>query len=180
MKKVLFTFLALLLISCNTGQMKYGQGGRNACQFVKEQVPGMREDIQSVEVVKEDSLMGDIGITFAKTTLAKSCVDFMEGRLSKEKFTKVIDSLSNVGTDIYYSWKYSTVVNDSLKFLPKYTHLWRKVYTIRVTMKSGITKEPRVLMDQDGTTPRMIEKDMEKDIEEFTKKILEAQEMTWF
>ena len=57
--------------------------------------------------------------------------------------------------------------------------MWRKVYTVKVTMKSGTTKEPRVLMDTDGITPRMMERDMEKAIEEHTKHILEVQEYLW-
>ncbi len=47
---------------------------------------------------------------------------------------------------------------------------------VRVTMKSGDTREPRVLMDNDGITPRMMEVDMQKAIEDHTQRILEAQE----
>ena len=43
-------------------------------------------------------------------------------------------------------------------------------------MKSGDTREPRVLMDNDGITPRMMEVDMQKAIEDHTRRILEAQE----
>ena len=46
-------------------------------------------------------------------------------------------------------------------------------------MKSGTTKEPRVMMDNDGITPRMIERDMENAIRDFTNKILDAQELLW-
>ena len=179
MKKVLFMLLLFSLVACNMEQLKFGQGGKNACQFVKEKVPGLREDIQSVEVINEDSLIGDIGLTFAEQKLAQASADFTKGALTKDAFTAVIDSLTNVGTDIYYSWKYSIVANDSLKLLPKYEHLWRKTYTVRITMKSGVTQEVRVLMDNDGITPVTIEKDVEQELEDFTKKILEAQEMTW-
>lgn len=182
MKKV-FLFWALLAVTvaaCNTEQIKYGQGGRNACQYVKEQVPGLRDDIETIEVINEDSLLGDIGLTFDEVTLAKSGAEFSQGRISADKYRAIIDSISNDATDVYYSWKYSTVVNDSLKTLSKYDGKWRKVYTVRVTMKSGTTKEPRVLMDNDGVKPYMMERDMDKRIEDFTQKIIEAQRMLYF
>lgn len=50
--------------------------------------------------------------------------------------------------------------------------MWRKVYTIRVTMKSGSTKEPRVLMDQDGITPRCMEKEFEKELKDYVDKMM--------
>lgn len=177
MKKVLLFVMMCVTIGCS--QSKYGQGGDNACQFVKEQTSGQSADINTIEVIHEDSLLSDAGLTIADVTLAKSCAEFKQGKMSKEAFTAVIDSLSNAATDVYYSWKYSIVANDSLKKLPKYGHLWRKVYTVKVTMKSGVTKEPRVLMDNDGVTPRMLEKDIEKTLDEFTKKVLEAQELSW-
>jgi len=66
-----------------------------------------------------------------------------------------------------------------LKNLKKYDGQWRKVYTIRVTMKSGITKEPRVMMDKDGLTPRIMEKDIEKILDDFSKKTIEAERILW-
>ena len=35
------------------------------------------------------------------------------------------------------------------------------------------------MMDNDGITPRMIERDMENTIRDFTNKILDAQELLW-
>ena len=58
------------------------------------------------------------------------------------------------------------MVNDSLHQQPKYDYQWRKVYKVQVTMKSGDTKTPRVLMDQDGITPRCLEKEFEKTLQE--------------
>lgn len=176
MKKLLTIILVLITISCSS---KFGQGGNNACQYVKEQVPGLANDIASIEVIKEDSLLSDAGMVYGEVLLARSCAEYQEGKLSKDTLRDIIDSLSNNATDISYSWRFSTVINDSLKTLAKYENQWRKAYTVRITMKSGDTKEPRVLMDNDGTTPRMMERDMEKAIEEFTKKILSAQELLW-
>ncbi len=179
MKKYLVIAFLLVLTGCNQTQMKYGQGGKNACQFVKEQVPGLRDDIQDVEVIAEDSLLCDLGMTFGDLTLSKQGAAFLKGEISKEELRATIDSVAKAATDVEYSWRFSNVVNDSLKQLSKYDGMWRKVYTIKVTMKSGTTKEPRVLMDTDGQTPRMMERDMEKAIEEHTKHILEVQEYLW-
>lgn len=181
MKRRIIILLAIvsMAVSCDQVNNKYGQGGRNAAQYVKEQVPGLCEDIASVEVIEEDSLLGDIGLIFGSTILAKSSLEFQEGTLSKDKFNAIIDSLAHDATDVEYSWRFSNVINDSLRTLQKYSGQWRKVYTVRVTMKSGTTKEPRVLMDNDGITPRMIERDMENIIGDFTNKILDAQELLW-
>ena len=159
--------------------MRYGQGGENACQYVKEQVPGLREDIQSLEVIAEDSLLCDMVMSFGDITLSKQGAAFLTGEISKDQLRVTIDSIARAATDVEYSWRFSNVINDSLRKLSKYDGKWRKVYTVKVTMKSGITKEPRVLMDIDGKTPRMMERDMEKAIEEHTKHILEVQEYLW-
>ena len=103
----------------------------------------------------------------------------LKGEISKEELRTTIDSVAKAATDVEYSWRFSNVVNDSLRQLSKYDDMWRKVYTVKVTMKSGTIKEPRVLMDTDGKTPRMMERDMEKAIEEHTKHILEVQEYLW-
>ena len=179
MKKYLAIAILIVFTACNQTQMKYGQGGKNACQFVKEQVPGLRDDIQDIEVIAEDSLLCDLGMTFGDLTLSKQGVAFLKGEISKVELSATIDSVAKAATDVEYSWRFSNVVNDSLKQLPKYDGLWRKVYTVKVTLKSGTTKEPRVLMDTDGKTPRMMERDMEKAIEEHTKHILETQEYLW-
>lgn len=57
MKNFFIIAILFVLTGCNQTQMKYGQGGKNACQFVKEQVPGLRDDIQDLEVIAEDSLL---------------------------------------------------------------------------------------------------------------------------
>ena len=179
MKKFYVISLLMVMVACSQTKMRYGQGGENACQYVKEQVPGLREDIQSVEVISEDSLLCDIGISFGDIALSKQGAAFLKGEIGKDELSATIDSIAKAATDIEYSWRFSNVVNDSLRQLSKYDGMWRKVYTVKVTMKSGTIKEPRVLMDTDGKTPRMMECDMEKAIEEHTKHILEVQEYLW-
>ena len=177
---ILVIVLSTTLSACDTEQLKYGEGGRNACLFVREQVPELRDDIDKIEVIGEDSLLGDLWMSFASVELAKNGAEYMKGNLKKEEYSAFIDSLTAVATDMYESWMFSIVVNDSIKQLPKYKDELRKVYKIRVTMKSGVIKEPRVLMDKDGLTPRMLEKDIEKSINDFTQKILSAKELLWY
>lgn len=168
MKKLLLFVAVMLVASCSQVANKYGQGGKNAVQYVKEQVPGLRDDIESIEVIGEDSLLCDIGLTFGNLQMLRAEGDFYEGKISRARLDAIIDSVAKAITDVEFSWKFSNVINDSLRKLTKYDHQWRKVYQIRVTMKSGDVKEPRVLMDQDGITPRCLEKDFEKTLQKYT------------
>lgn len=175
MKKIMFLALFIVgLTACVTEQDKYGQGGRNACQFVKEQVPELRDDIDKIEVVEEDSLLSDNMLSFGRAQFANAGSDFWNKKITRQEYKQIIDSTANAIQDVQYSWQYSVAVNDSLKQLEKYKQCWRKVYTIRVTMKSGTTQEQRILMDSDGITPRMLEKDFFNKLQEYTDKALQA------
>lgn len=176
-KKVFIGLVGLMgLMSCVDGGMKYGKGGENAIQFVKEQVPGLRDDIASVEVIEEDSLLSDIALVYDAVSFAKAGADFWQGTISREEYRKIIDKREHLLNDIEYSWRFPLVVNDSLKKLGKFDGMWRKVYKVLVTMKSGDTKNPRVLMDGDGITPRMMERNFERQLEEYRREIMQANE----
>lgn len=136
MRKFLF-FALLMVVSC---MGKYGKGGDNAAQFVREQVVGNPDNIASIETILEDSLLGDAFLSFYQTPA---------------------DERLKILQDVLDSWLFGIVVNDSLKTLKKYDGVWRKVYTVRVTMKSGVKNDVRVLMDGDGATPRMLERDFD-------------------
>ena len=176
-KKVFIGLVGLMgLIGCVDGGMKYGKGGENAIQFVKEQVPGLRDDIASVEVIEEDSLLSDIALAHDAARFAMAGADFWQGNISREEYQRIIDERERLLYDIEYSWRFPLVVNDSLKKLSKFENQWRKVYKVLVTMKSGDTREPRVLMDGDGITPTMLERDFEMQLEEYHREILQANE----
>ncbi len=165
MKKIITTVVlaAFFMLGCDNDRMKYGQGGVNAIQFVKEQVPELSNDIDKIEVIGEDSLLTDLGLTFASNRAASIKAAYFEGRISYDEMSRVLDSCKAELMVVEQSWKYGTVS----KKIKKYEYQWRKVYTIRVTMKSGVTKEPRVLMDQDGVTPRIVESDFMLDLLKF-------------
>ncbi len=157
-----------------TGLVDYGRGGENACQFVREQVPELREDIESVEVVGVDSLLSDSWLAFDRARFAIARSNYLKGEMSSDEYMGIIDERQQILSDVENSWVYGIVVNDSLKTLKKYDNVWRKVYKVKVKMKSGVIKEPRVLMDNDGETPRMLEKDFEMDLKEYRQEIIDA------
>lgn len=159
----------LTLTGCN----EYGIGGKNACMFVKEREPVLCEFFKDVEVIEEDSLLYDLAL--GNLALSEQLNAFLKKEINKERFSEIIDSLSEVVTDVEYSW-ISRSVNDSLRLLPKYDGMWRKAYTVKITMKSGTVKKTRVLMDRDGKTPRMMESDMVKAVSEHEERIREAKD----
>lgn len=174
MKKVLF-LLFIVVSSCSNDGMKYGKGGENAVQYLKEKTISISSEIKKIEVTGVDSLLCDRALVLNSVAFAKAGADFAEKKISRDEYQNIIDKFSQTATDIVYSWEFSTVINDSLSKLDKYKYDWRKVYKITTTMKSTITKTTRVLMDQDGTTPRMTEKEFMDEISEWTDKIVEAQ-----
>lgn len=156
MKKVLFLLLAMAsMMACNSEQNKYGIGGQNACQFVKEKVANQSDNIKNIEVIAEDSLLSDIGLTFATIRASNIKAAYYAGMIPYNEMSRVLDSCKAELMYVEQSWKYGTVS----KKLKKFEYQWRKAYTVRVTMKSTVTKETRVLMDHDGITPRMLEMD---------------------
>lgn len=167
MKKIsLFVAAMMLLLACDNTLPKYGPGGANAVQFVKEQVPELRDDIKDIEVIAEDSLLSDAMLIITSPSFAKAAVDYLNGELSRGDYESIIDERSKILSDISYSWVFPSI-NDSLKTLEKYQSYWRKVYTVRVTMKSGDVKEPRVLMDTDGISPRALESEFKRSMDEY-------------
>ena len=177
MKKHLFAVLFLVIFAaCNTEQAKYGQGGRNACQFFKEQVPELREDIEKIEVIEEDSLLSDRMLSLGEFQFSQTSLEFWQGNITQEEFQQFIDSTKNAIYDVQGSWLSGTEFNDSLHQLDKYKNNWRKVYKVLVTMKSGTTQESRVLMEADGIIPCMLEKDLEYKLQEYNDKVMQAQQ----
>ena len=170
----MITMLATVLTACDSEKMKYGQGGRNACQYVREQIPEQAENIERVEVIDEDSLLGVEYLVTGDVAVCEAETDYYKGRISRQRLDAIIDSVARSLQDVQESWTVGIVVNDSLRRLEKYRSHWRQVYTVQVTMKSGVTKYPRVLMDRNGPTPYCMEKDVERAIAEHTQTLTEA------
>ena len=171
MRKVMYFFLALALVACKNTSLKYGQGGQNAIQFIKEQVPEIAQNAESIEVTSEDFLLSDIGLQFGINEVHKAFERYNNGEISLKEARSVRDSVMNGGADIEDTWNYGSVVTDSLKQLPKYKGQWRKVYTITIKMKSQTTDVIRVLMDNDGITPRYTDKQFSRRLYELCNQI---------
>lgn len=176
MKKIIYLFILVSFASCKQSNFPFvDQGGKNAMQYLREKTISVSSEIDKMEVTGVDSLLCDRALVLNSVAFAKAGADFWEGKISRDEYQKIIDKFSQTATDIAYSWQFSTVINDSLCKLDKYQYDWRKVYEITTTMKSTVTKTTRVLMDQDGITPRMTEKEFTDKINEWTDKIVEAQ-----
>lgn len=173
-------FAVLCVLVCVTGRPGNTKNNnvdllRNILQFVKEKTPELSNDIEELNITSEDSLLCDIMLAFGQKQFTHAGVDFLEGKISYDEYKHIIDSTECVKNDVVFSWIYPET-NDSLRQLEKYDGCWRKVYTLRVTMKDGTTDEARLLMDNDGVTPKMLEGMFERTIEEYSAKISHALE----
>ena len=177
MKKILISLLVLSLFGCSrvSSLNNYGQGGKNASQYVLQQVPELSEYIESVAATKEDSLLTDRMLAFGQVQFAKAGTDYWQDKICRKQYQHIIDSTAQALQDVQNSWIYGDIVNDSLKTLTKYINNWAKVYTVTVKMKSGVEKMVRVLMDGDGITPRMTEQQFSTKLDDYSNRILEAQ-----
>lgn len=177
MKKLIMLFAALMTVGCSSTGTKQAateqpdQGGVNACQFAKERIGVLSEDIASIEVVKVDTLMSDIYLGWGNMKMLKSASAFLNDKMSRKEYKAVLDSMSNEINNVTYSWQFGSSVNDSLRNIEELQGCWRKVYTISVKMKSGTTKEIRVMMDNDGIKPRMTESEMVRKINEISHEL---------
>ena len=129
MRKVLYSLITLALVACNNTSPKYGQGGRNAVQFVKEQAPEVAQNTESIEVTGEDSLLCEIGLTFGVNDVYKALEKYNNGEISLKEARAVRDSVMHDGADVEDTWKFGSIVTDSLRQLSRYEGQWRKVYT---------------------------------------------------
>ncbi|MBR2237528.1 MAG: hypothetical protein IJ887_06595 [Prevotella sp.] len=176
MKKFTITLITLALICCNQVRVNnFGQGGKNAAQYILDQLSDEKEFIESIEVTAEDSLLTDRMLSFGQVQFAIAGADYWQDIINREQYQYIIDSTSQVLQDVQDSWHYSIAVKDSLKKLEKYKDNWAKVYTVKILLKNGYETKIRILMDQDGTTPRMTEDQFNMELKEYTDKISAAQ-----
>lgn len=152
MKKALLVITLLATITaCNTEHT----GEENACQYVREQMPLQADNIRSVEVIGEDSVLTTFLLSFGTSEIYTEKNKLLDNEITSSQWMAFIDSMMTVGGDVTQSWIMDKTINDSLRLLPKYRGSWRKAYMVRVTMKSGATEQHRVCMDKDGVTPVM-------------------------
>lgn len=172
MKRIVTITIALMMVSCNNSN--FGRGGSNAEQFVRENAVMLRDDIASIETIREDSVLGDTGIGFQTMKLLEAGTNYLQGNITRDEYAQIINEATLLMKDIQDCWDSPTSVGDSLRRSGKYDGMWRKAYTVEVTMKSSIKKTHVVLMDKDGTTPRMTEREFASDIDKFSRDISRA------
>lgn len=173
MKKVLsITIMLLMLVSCN--QSKFGKGGENAEQFIREKAVLVREDIATIETIREDSVLSNIGIGFEVNRLLKAGTNYLQGNITRDDYTQTINEATLLMKDIQDCWENPEVVGDSLRRIGKYDGMWRKAYTVDITMKSSVTTTHIVIMDRDGITPSITDKDFSKILYDFSREIARA------
>ena len=122
------------IVACSSSP--YGQGGENACQFVKEQVPGLRDDIAKVEVVAVDTVtVYDLPRLYEELRSKETDADV--GLITCKELRGYADSINRLCEP-------------------------RIVYSVAVTMKSSQMQAVDVIMEDDGTTPYMLRNEYEK------------------
>ena len=169
MKKLLFASIIALLTACSEAD----QGKHNACQYVREQIPQQTDNIKSVEVVGEDSVLSPLMIKFGVSEIYSKHGDFYDNDITIEEWHAYLDSMLSIGLDSQRSWIMNKEWNDSLKQMSKYQGSWRKAYWVEVTMKSGATKQYRVCMNEDGITPSMSFEQFQIELDDFMKALNE-------
>lgn len=174
----MMVMLPAVLWACNQGQSRdYGQGGNNACEYVREKSDLDREDIASVDVVGEDSLLGDSWLANDAYMFANATLKYLQGMMSVDDYASIVDERLTLLHDVAGSWDYGRLVNDSLRCLPKYDNVWRRVYVVRVTMKSQTSRDIRVLMENDGVRPRMTEEELIGELDRYNGEIMDGYQL---
>ena len=145
MKKIVtITVMLLAIMSCSS---KFGKGGDNAAQYVREQMPELVKDAVSVEAVNTD-------------TISVYDID----TLTKELESKNLDVELGIATD-----KELTAFADSISRFGEV----RIVYIVTIIAKSSKKEDVKVVMEKDGETPYMLYDEYEKLHIQFIRKVAE-------
>lgn len=170
---LIIVLLVVTMIACNTEQSKYGEGGRNACQYIREKLTEQVDNIQNVEVIGEDSMLSPYLLSLGTVEIYSRHSDFYGKEITIEQWHTFTDSMMTLGMDVTHTWLMDKNYNDSLRQLSKYHGLWRKAYLVEVTMKSGKNLNYRVCMNEDGITPYITQDEFMKKREDFMKALSE-------
>lgn len=137
MKKVLF-LAVMMVISCGS---KFGEGGDNAAQYVREQMPELTKDAVSVEAVDvRDCYVIDFEV-FSAIKMDEHVPYFKIERMNNQVRAS-FESMRGEKTALDEAKK--TGLTDM-----------RKIYTVIITAKSGKKYDAYVIMEKDEITPYM-------------------------
>ncbi len=154
MKKIILTLAVLLTIACSGEQSKYGQGGENAVKYAKESTFNGLSGVKDVQITAVDSVLTDDMLDEAD--FVKKTEGIVNGSVTEEEIHMMVDSVSTISRDIYLTW-----VGDHRKdsIREKYAGHWHMLYSVTATLESGAKKTVGVVMDSDGVTPIMTDKE---------------------
>ena len=154
MKKLLFIMMAFAALSCSG---KFGKGGDNAAQYVREQV-GNDKNVRSIEATEETDYY------YLNETRCQMKLDSLTIRLAQidtETYNKTVDIADEIREGI------------EEKNPAKAPGEMLKAYLVTITYKSTKTDWRLVIMDRDGVTPLMTMEEDHKRLENLNDKLNE-------
>ena len=147
MKKVTFIMIMLMTImSCGS---KFGEGGDNAAQYVREQMAELTSDAISVETVNTDTVSVYDVVTLSEELNGKE-LDVDLKIITFKELREFADSINGLSES-------------------------RLMYIVAVTSKSSKTTEVKVIMEKDGTTPYMLYDKYQEIYQPFLERLIEDQ-----
>lgn len=134
MKKLHFIVCLAIATSCSG---KFGKAGDNAAQYIREQMPEMVKEAESVEAIEEGT-----GYLYN----IDSCLYTIIDNESAQRISKIqgASNLSIHGPEDFLAEAQKAGLTDK-----------RKTFMIEITYKSGKKKTKIVIMDKDSVTPAM-------------------------
>lgn len=149
MKKV--TFITIMLMTMGSCSSKFGKGGDNAAQYVREQMLELTNDAVSVETVNTDTVSIYDVVTLTKELKGKE-LDADLKIITFKKLREFADSINRLSEQ-------------------------RLMYVVEVTAKSSKKAEVKVIMEKDGTTPYMLYDKYQEIYQPFLERLIGDQVM---
>lgn len=133
MRKLLFVaVITLMVIGCS----KYGKGGDNAIQYLKEAMPEVAGNAESLNILDEGKCF-IVNLDSCKSAFIVS---------ENSRTAKQIDTLLNKSLESFFNDSLASAMSGPGE---------RLFYNIEIVAKSTKKKYTSVIMDKDGTTPWM-------------------------
>ncbi len=168
MKKLLASLSAMILCMAACTD-PFGEGGKNAAAYVKEQLSSITEGAESVSPTSEQMLPI---VDFKGRTQQLNDSLFFHNDVCDEDVVAFAETLSSEYYTAWDAWRGDTTAISRIK---KYGTEIRKVYTITVTMPSKKKTDIRVIMESDGITPCMLESVYNEPGNEYKENIMQYQ-----
>lgn len=168
MKKMFVIFLAVIMMACSD---EFGEGGKNAAQYVRETMPEYVAEAESVKAIQVvDGAIIDISEMLFNLKMLN--YDVTTGVKTDDELTQEAERMDLLYNVSFASWNGDE--ESRKKAEEAGCKEWRKIYTVEITMKSQKKKTVYVIMEKDGITPFKNEIEYKKDNEEFIRFVASA------